>query len=335
MIEERTAADPSVPAPRRAGPAIVVAIISWNTRELLTACLRSLVPDLDARRAEVWVFDNASTDGSPEAVRAEFPQVRLIASGENVGFGAGVNAVAARTESPWIAASNADIDVRPGGLAALLAAAESDDRAGAVAPRLVMPNGETQHSVHPFPTVGLSLIFNLGVHRLVPGLGDKLCIEGRWDSSRARHVDWAHGAFLLLRRRAFDGIGGFDERQWMYAEDLDLAWRLAGAGWAVRYEPRAAVGHVVSAATSQAFGHQRLARYMASTYAWMVRRRGIAITWAFAVVNLAGAAARLTALEPLAALRPARWRPGRDMVREHAKAHLRGLRSRSSLLGAR
>jgi len=313
---------------------VAVAVVSWNTRELLAACLRSLEPEVSDGRAEVWVFDNASDDGSAESVERDFAWAKLIASSENVGFGAAVNAVAARTESEWIAASNADVELSNGALAALVDAGGSDSEAGAVAPRLLMPNGQTQHSVHNFPTVSLSLLFNLGIYRVAPRLGDRLCIEGYWDSTRSRRVDWAHGAFLLLRRQAFDGVGGFDERQWMYAEDLDLAWRLAEAGWAIRYEPGAVVGHAVGAATSQAFEGRRLERYTASTYAWMVRRRGLAVTWTFAAVNLAGAAVRWGALTPLAAVRPGRWREPHALAGDYVRVHLGGLRPRSSLLRA-
>jgi N-acetylglucosaminyl-diphospho-decaprenol L-rhamnosyltransferase len=87
---------------------VAVAVVSWNTRELLAGCLRSLAPEADAGRAEVWVVDNASSDGSPELVRDEFPWAQLVASDENLGFGRAVNAVAERTESDWIAPANAD-----------------------------------------------------------------------------------------------------------------------------------------------------------------------------------------------------------------------------------
>ena len=88
---------------------------------------------------------------------------------------------------------------------------------------------------------------------MVPGLGDRLCLERRWDPTREREIDWAHGAFVLVRREAFDAVGGFDTDQWMYAEDLDLGWRLARAGGPTRFVPAARVRHEVAAATSQQF----------------------------------------------------------------------------------
>ena len=273
-------------------PSIAVAIVSWNTRDLLRACLESLRADHDAGRAEVWVVDNASTDGSPDLVREAFPWVRLLALDENLGFGPAVNRVAARTSTPWIAPANADLALEPGALEALVAAGERDPAAGAVAPRLILPDGSTQHSVYRFPTVAFTAAFNAGLYCLSRELGDRLLLEGFWNPERPRVVDWAIGALLVVRRPAWEAAGGFDEGQWMYAEDLDLGWRLARAGWHTRYEPTARVHHHASAATKQAWGDERTARWQRATYAWMLRRRGVVRTRAVAVLNVTGALAR-------------------------------------------
>ena len=265
---------------------VAVAVVSWNTRDLLRDCLRSLDGE---PLAEVWVVDNASTDGSAEMVRSEFPSVRLLALESNAGFGPAVNRVAAATSTPFIAPANADIALRPGALGALLDAADRHPRAGILAPRLELASGETQHSVYAFPTVPFTALFNIGFHRR---FGDRLCLEGHWDPSRERDVDWAIGAFLLVRREAWDAAGGFDEGQWMYAEDLDLAWRVARAGYATHYVPMARVLHHASAATTQAWGDERTLRWLRSTYAWMLRRRGPLRTRTTAAINVAGAYAR-------------------------------------------
>jgi N-acetylglucosaminyl-diphospho-decaprenol L-rhamnosyltransferase len=267
-------------------PEIAVAVVSWNTRDLLHDCLRSLA---DEPLAEVWVVDNASTDGSVEMVRSQFPGVQVVALDENVGFGRAVNLVAQRTALPFIAPANADVALRPGALAALLDAAQRHPRAGILAPRLELPSGETQHSVYRFPTLPFTLAFNLG---LANRFGDRLCLEGHWDPERERDVDWAIGAFLVVRRAAWDAVGGFDAGQWMYAEDLDLGWRVARAGYTTHYVPSARVLHHASAATTQAWGDERTLRWLRSTYAWLFRRRGLARTRATALVNVAGAYAR-------------------------------------------
>jgi GT2 family glycosyltransferase len=293
-------------------------------------------PEVEAARAEVWVVDNASSDGSADMVRAEFDWAHLVEPGRNIGFGPAVNLVAERTDGEWIAVANADVELTPGALETLLAAGRPEgdaappgadrpkagSRVGAVAPRLELPDDSTQHSVYAFPTLPFAAAFALGLHRL-GGLGDRLCVQGRWDPTRARRVDWAVGAFLLVRRRAWDEAGGFDPAQWMYAEDLDLGWRLARAGWATRYEPAASVLHAESAATGQAWGDARTERWLRSTYEWMRRRRGPARTRAYALLNVAGAAARHGALAPAAALRPGRFAAPRDEMRRWTALHRR------------
>jgi GT2 family glycosyltransferase len=287
-----------------------VAIVSWNTRGLLERCLESLEPEVRSGRAEVWVVDNASTDGSPDLVREHFQWVHLVASEENLGFGTAINLVARRTSSEWIAAANADIALNPGALSTLIEAGVRDPRAGAIAPRLVLPAGETQHSVFAFPTITFSFFLAIGAFRLSKPLGDRRAFPGHWNTERARRVPWAIAAFLLFRRSAWEEVGGFDERQWMYAEDLDIGWRLAESGWASRYEPRAIVHHESAASTTQLFGPELAPHWQRATYGCIARRRGPSYARAVAALNLAGAILR--------------W--GRLVLRAASDPDLRGLR---------
>jgi N-acetylglucosaminyl-diphospho-decaprenol L-rhamnosyltransferase len=300
---------------------VTVAVVSWNTRELLDRCLASLRVDWDAGTASVVVVDNGSTDGSPEMVRTNHPWVELIEPGENLGFGRAVNLAAGRSASPWIAPANADIEVTPGAIEALLSAGAQNPEAGAFAPRLILPDGTTQHSVHRFPSPSLSLLFGLGAYRVSRNLGDRLLIEGYWDPDRPRPVDWALGAFLLVKRECFDQVGGFDEEQWMYAEDIDLAWRLRRAGHPTRYEPLARVHHAESASARKAFtDFDRDRRHLSATYAWLARRRGPWIARLTGWLNLAGAGARYLAMTPLAPISERR-RELREQARRYVALH--------------
>jgi GT2 family glycosyltransferase len=274
---------------------VAVAVVSWNTRELLEPCLRSLQADAEEGLTEVWVVDNASEDGSAELVRERFPWVQLVASDENLGFGRAVNVVAERTSSPWLGVANADIRMRPGALRELLDAGERDSQAGALAPRLILPDGSTQHSVFPFPSPAVSLAVSLGLAK-APPIGDRLLLPGAWDETRERRVPWAVAAFLLVRRDGWDAVGGFDEQHWMYAEDLDLGWRLARAGFPTRYVPSAEVEHEHGAATEKAWGDERQIRWQRNSYAWMLRRRGWLLTRTVALIELAGAGVRYALL---------------------------------------
>ena len=303
---------------------VTVAVVSFNTRALLLDCLASLAPQVETSRAEVWVVDNASADGSAAAARQAAPWATVVEAAQNLGFGAAVNLVAERTRSPWLLAANADIVLEPGALETMLAAG-ADARTGAVAPRLLLPGGATQHSVHPLPTLPLTLAFNLGLHHTSRRLADRLCLEGHWDSERARVVPWAIGACLLLRREAFEEVGGFDEHQWLYAEDLDLGWRLHHRGWATRYEPQARVRHIGGAATRTVFGEDSTEAKMAATYAMLSRRRGILRMWLTAAINIAGAGIRVAWTAPLA-LAGGHRRAAASQSRRWLRAHLHGVR---------
>jgi N-acetylglucosaminyl-diphospho-decaprenol L-rhamnosyltransferase len=306
-------------------PDVSVVVVSWNTRELLRACLRSLEPEVDAGRAEVCVVDNGSGDGSPAMVAEEFPRARLVANPGNDGFGAAVNRGAAAARGRWIAVANADVELELGALEALLAAGAADPGAGALAPRLLLPDGRTQHSVFAFPTVPFTLALNLGAGRVSRAFADRHVLLKQWDHDRPRRVPWAIAAFLLVRREAWEQAGGFDDAQWMYAEDLDLGWRLREAGWATRYVPEARVRHHSAASTTQAFGDAAVERWQRSTYAWMLRRRGPVRTRAVAAINVAGCWLRRAALAPAARVQPLRWGWVRDDLREWQRLHAQGL----------
>lgn len=316
-----------------AAPPVAVAVVSWNTRELLTACLRSLAPDVEAGRAQVYVVDNDSTDGSPEAVEAEFPWATLIRSGENLGFGRAVNLAARESESAWIGAANSDIRLEPGALEALIDAGEADGEAGIVAPMLILPDGSIQPSLQPFPRLLDAVLLRLRVWRLSRRVGERLCLRGYRDPEQGGHVDWAAGAFLLVRRSAFAQVGGFDEQQWLYAEDLDLAWRLSQTGWRTRYEPRARIHHEESAATTKVWGDALHAKWLGATYSWMARRQGLAAARSLATFNVAMSAVEYGLYSLLGALSPARrWHEGRLRAREGVRSHRLGLRPRDALL---
>jgi N-acetylglucosaminyl-diphospho-decaprenol L-rhamnosyltransferase len=322
--------------PASAEPPIAVAIVSWNTRELLERCLEAFRPEADSGLARVWVVDNASDDGSAAMVRDRFAWVRLIASPENVGYGPAVNLVAGRTTSDWIVVGNADVRPLPGAIEALVATASGDDRIGIVAPRLIQPDGTTQYSTHPFPTLANTLMFNVGLGRLASNESLRATLPGTWDPERASTPDWAHGALLLVRRRAWNEIGGFDPRQWLYAEDLDLGWRMRRAGWLTRYDPAALVEHEVSASAKAAiWGDVRDRRAQRATYAWMLEHLGPAQTRLSAIVNIAGAAARWLGATLATPVRGRRYGERRELYRRAVVAHLTGLTPRGRLLSER
>ena len=211
-----------------ASPPVSVVVVSWNTRDLLARCLDSLAISHSAGLAHVVVVDNASSDGSAELVRERYQWAELVATQENLGFGTAVNVGARASDSPWIAAANADIELSEDTLGELLQAGARWPRCGVLAPRLVQSDDYVQGSVFAFPRLWTILLASTGFFALSPRLASRMH-SGRWDPEREAEVEWALGAFLMLRRDAFEAVGGFDERLWMYAEDLDLCWRLRRA----------------------------------------------------------------------------------------------------------
>ena len=306
---------------------VAVAVVSWNTRELLERCLRSLKPDVDAGRAEVWVVDNGSTDGSRELVRTEFPWVRLEEPDSNLGFGPAVNLVAARTSTPWIAPANADVEFRADTLANLLAAAARAPWAGALAPRLERPNGEAEHSVHPFPGVGVFAASALGAATWAPALADRLCLEGAWNSWNERDVPVGRGR-APARAPASLGRGGrvrrrpVDVRRGHGPRMADAEGRLAHplrAGRARDPHRRRRGG--------AGLRHRREQRWMDASYTWAAKRLGRRRARTLALTAYLGAALRSGALAVPALLRPGRYRPRRDEAKRWMAIHRRGLRA--------
>lgn len=315
----------------RVQPQVTIAVVSWNTRRLLGECLESLYSEVCGGLAEVWVVDNASSDDSPQLVQERFPWVKLIVSSQNLGFGAAVNAVAARTSSPWLAPANADVRLTPDALRTLLTEGERHPQAAVIAPRLVLPDGTIQHSVYPFPTIPFTLAYASGAIKRSQRLARYWCIDHGFDPNVRRDVPWAVGAFLLVRRSAWDEMDGFDETRWMYAEDLDLGWRLSRRGWRTRYTPDAWVFHVQSGATAKAWGDLRHTRWHAATYAWLAQRRGFRIARVVAATNVLCFLARAWLSTPAALLGSSNSRRAQQQALNTARAHVIGLRSRSLL----
>jgi GT2 family glycosyltransferase len=316
---------------------LAIAIVSYNTRALLDECLRSVKADADAGRAEVWVVDNLSTDGSADMVEAEHPWAKLIRSETNLGYGPAVNVVASRTGTAWVAPANSDLSFTSGAVQALLEAGERHPEAGALAPRLILPDGSTQQSVQPFPGVRTSVVLATRASSWSGAARRRLYLPGAWDPDESQEVPWAAGAFLIVRREAWEQVGGFDEEQWMYAEDLDLGWRLRKAGWTTRYEPSSVVHHHESAASKVAFGgHSGVVdKWVRANYAWMVRRQGLARTWASAAITATEAGARTAALGVLAKVDGDRWTEPLGVARGDLRGARAGLHRRSHLMKAR
>jgi GT2 family glycosyltransferase len=229
--------------------AMAVAVVSFNTRELLEPCLHSV---LAAGPSEAVVVDNGSTDGSIELVRSRFPDMRLIVNERNVGYGAAANQAIATCRAPAVLLLNGDTVIAADGLDALGRYLAEHPRVAVVGPRLVNDDGSLQPSTFSFPSPADALMGDTGLHRLVrrvPRLRERFLRT--WSHDSARPVSWVRGAALAIRRSAFDEVGRFDEDFFMYWEEVDLCRRLAAAGLQTHYTPITTVKHVRAAATGK------------------------------------------------------------------------------------
>jgi hypothetical protein len=298
-------------------PRVDVGMVTYNTRDLTIAALHRLMHANEGCRLRLLVRDNASSDGTAEAIAAHFPNAEVETGSQNLGFAAGVNTLLARSDAPWFLALNSDAWPEPGAVRRLLRAAEAFPCAAAVAPRLERPDGTLEHSTHPFPSLEVAAVTGAGLYRKVGRRrAQELLLEGSWMHDRPRTVDWAVGAALLLRRAALDDIGGFDERFFMYVEDLEWAWRARQRGWDIRFEPSAVVRHVGNASGEAVYGRRRTATYLHNTYRFYGRHHGPVSTTAFRALNLVGCA-RL-----YVQLRLQRDRAQAAFWADHVRAHL-------------
>jgi GT2 family glycosyltransferase/2-polyprenyl-3-methyl-5-hydroxy-6-metoxy-1,4-benzoquinol methylase len=309
-------------------PAVTVVVVSYQTRDLLRRCLTSLHQPAAAGFAKVVVVDNGSTDGSPEVVRDQFPWSELITGFGNIGFGAAVNLGARDCSTPWLIASNADIELPPDALWRLVDVGDDHPSAGAFAPKLVLPGGETQRSVYRFTRASDRLISICGGHRLSRALARRVDMASCPPTSG--DVDWAVGAFLLFRTQAFQAVGGFDERLWMYAEDMDICWRLSRGGWSTRYVAEVPVRHTGEGAVGIAFGGRSQTLKLAAHYAWLEARFGWPIMFADVSAELLGALTRQAMLWILQRLWPRRWSDAYHRVAKWRAANLEALRIRQT-----
>ncbi len=236
-------------------PDLSVVIVTWNVRALALEALRSLFADLGTSglSAEVYVVDCASNDGTPEAIEEAFPQVRLTASAENLGFSRGNNLaiqqiMSAAEESTAVYLLNPDTITQPGATRTLYDALMSNPRYGLVGAGLTYADGSYQHSAFVFPGLRqLWVEFFPTPGRMIEGK-----FNGRYGHSEEPFpVDFVLGATMMLRREVIEQTGMFDERYFMYCEEIDWAWRIHMAGWEVWCIPAAHVTHLAGQSTGQ------------------------------------------------------------------------------------
>jgi len=234
--------------PRQVVPVAVV-IVNYNTREFLRTCLATV--ELESP-IEMVVVDNASSDGSVEMVRAEYPSAVLYANKTNLGFGSAANQAFANCTAPYMLLLNSDTLLPSGALQALSTYLDEHPLAAIAGPRMLNSDGTLQASCYPFPGTLSWFLDNDDLRwftRHIPVLRNGLWRV--WPHSHARVVPWVKGAALMIRRQAFEAVRGFDESFFLFFEETDLCYRLSMAGWETHFAPVTTIIHAGEASTKQ------------------------------------------------------------------------------------
>lgn len=215
---------------------LTVSIVNYNAGEYLQGVLQSLELVSDEAEMEVVVVDNASTDDSIKQAQIKFPKVKYILNKENLGFGKAHNLVLKSAKSKYLLVLNPDMVVKPGVLKTCLKYFEDNEKVGALTPKIVFGDGRVDMTAHRgFPTPWASLRYFLG--------DDSLYHLTKQDLTKPHPVDAITGAFLLTSKAVLDKVGYFDEDYFMFAEDIDLCYRIKQAGFKIIYLPDIQVIH--------------------------------------------------------------------------------------------
>ncbi len=290
---------------------LAVIIVSWKVRDLVVQAIRTLLDDLKTSglTAEVWLVDSASNDGTVEAVSAAFPDVKIIASSENLGFVRGNNAalraIGFGSESTALPKAvyllNPDTITTPGATRALYDALLREPQVGLVGARLSYEDGSFQHGAFGFPGLRqLWVEFFPMPGRLIEGRFNGRYPRRLYAQSEPFPVDFVLGATMMLRCEAVERTGMFDEGFFMYCEEIDWAWRIHRAGFRVMSVPSAHVIHLAGKSTGQMrpqsalhLWTSRLRLYKKHQPAWK--------NWLARRLIAAGIRRKRRALEPLTA----------------------------------
>lgn len=275
-------------------PALSIIVVTWNTREITRNCLASLRQHVPwPERYEVIVVDNASADGTAEMIRSEFPHAVLLVNPTNRGFGRANNQAMRVARGRHFLLLNSDTVVFDDSIPRLVDFLEEDARTGIVGCRLVFENRTLQASCSRFPSVRLSFVEELLLYKLLSrGRQGDLLLGGYWAHDRVRDVDCVWGAAMMLRREVFEQTGGFDERYFMYGEDLEWCMRVRDRGWRIRFTPACTIVHLDHKSSERMYGDERIDLCYRRLYEIYRSRSGPAATAALFALKTVGALIR-------------------------------------------
>ncbi|NJL15816.1 MAG: glycosyltransferase family 2 protein [Nitrospira sp.] len=222
-----------------------IAIVSYNTRTLVLDCLRSVFETSGKVTVEVILVDNNSHDGTPEAVRNQYPTMSLIVNQQNRGFSKAVNQALEISSGRYLLMLNSDTRLHPGALDHMVTCLDREPEIGAVGCKQWTEDGRMYQSCFPFPSVRDHLTYAAFFRRCAPRLQGALASKQAIDCSQSQDVDWINGACLMVRRDLIRACGGLDEGYFMYFEDIDLCRAIRQKGYRIRHIADADVTHLI------------------------------------------------------------------------------------------
>lgn len=232
---------------------ISIIIVSWNAKQYLVDCLKSIAQNQNGFLQEIIVVDNASTDGSAEILEKEYPDVKLIRNHENLGFAKANNIGIKASDGKYLALVNSDIIVLGDCIGKMIQFMERNPSVGMAGPRILNPDGSLQVSCRHFPSVWNNVCQVFGLNYVFPK--SAFFSEPKmkyWPHDVERKVDVLSGCFWMIRREALGQVGLLDENFFFYGEDIDWCRRFNNAGWDIMFYPNAEAIHFGGASSSNA-----------------------------------------------------------------------------------
>jgi GT2 family glycosyltransferase len=255
-----------------------IIIVSWNAKDYLVKCLKSLAQAPAIGTMEIIVVDNDSSDGSPEAVERDFPSVRLVRSGGNLGFARANNIGMRMSKGRYLALINSDVEVLGDCLGRLVDYCEKNPKVGMVGPHIIGRDHKLQRTCRGFPGVWNHFCRALALDAIFPRskwLGGFLMHY--WQQDTLQSVDMLTGCFWLARRQALAQVGLLDERFFMYGEDMDWCKRFWLKGWPLVFVPSAEAIHYGGASSANAPVRFYIEKYRAELQYWKKHHSGAAV----------------------------------------------------------